>query len=165
VRAEPIARRGVPVDPTLRILAIGTLVIRAGGGALVTAFALFFTREVHFTATRIGVVLSVAALAGMAAQVPAGHLGDVRGPRGVMCALTVASGVSLLLLVFTRHSLWLLTAVMVLAEISLRRSGAVRNGFVARVATGGRGVQFKAYLRAVTNVAMAGGALLGGVAL
>jgi hypothetical protein len=41
----------------------------------------------------------------------------------------------------------------------------VRNGYIARVATGGQGVAFKAYLRAVTNVAMTFGALLGGVAL
>ena len=44
-------------------------------------------------------------------------------------------------------------------------NGAVRNGYIARVATGGRGVQFKAYLRAVTNVAMSLGAMLGGLAL
>jgi MFS family permease len=154
----------VPVDPTLRILALGTLVNRAGGGAMVTTFALFFTREVGFTAAQVGMVLSVGALAGMLAQVPAGHLGDVRGPREVMRLLTAVTGVGSLLLIGTR-SLPLLIAVIALAEAADRGSGAIRNGYIARVAVGGRGVHFKAYLRAVTNVAMAFGALLGGLAL
>jgi hypothetical protein len=41
----------------------------------------------------------------------------------------------------------------------------VRNGYIARISSGGQGVRFKAYLRAVTNVAMTFGALVGGVAL
>jgi len=41
----------------------------------------------------------------------------------------------------------------------------VRNGYIGRVAVGGSGVAFKAYLRAVTNLAMSLGAALGGIAL
>jgi hypothetical protein len=55
--------------------------------------------------------------------------------------------------------------VMSLSTVLMMGNGAVRNGYIARVATGGRGVQFKAYLRAVTNVAMSLGAALGGIAL
>ncbi|MFC6287297.1 MFS transporter [Nocardioides sp. GCM10027113] len=161
---ERLTRRGVPVDPTLRVLALGTFVNRAGTGAAVTTFALFFTQEVGLAAAEVGLVLSVAALVAMAGQVPLGHLGDTRGPRETMRALTLAAGVVLLGLLVAR-SFWAVLAVMSLATLLMVGNGAVRNGYIARIATGGRGVQFKAYLRAVTNVAMSLGAALGGLAL
>ena len=159
-----LTRRGVPVDPALRVLALGTFVNRAGTGASTTTFALFFTQHVGFSAASVGLVLSVATFIGMLGQVPLGHLGDTRGPREVMRTLTVAAGVVLLGLIVAR-ALWVLVVVVALSNLLVMGNGAVRNGYIARVATGGRGVQFKAYLRAVTNVAMSLGAMLGGLAL
>jgi MFS family permease len=46
-----------------------------------------------------------------------------------------------------------------------RGASAVRGGLIARLAEGGRAVEFKAYLRAITNVGISLGALLGGLAL
>ncbi|MCW2785565.1 MAG: hypothetical protein JWP74_2082 [Marmoricola sp.] len=159
-----LTRRGIPVDPTLRVLALGTMVNRAGNGALVTTFALYFTREVHLHAAQVGVALSVGALAGLFAQIPAGHLGDVRGPRETLRVLTILSGACTLGLLVTRQ-LWALILVMALINAAEYGANAVRSGYVARIAVGGQGVRFKAYLRAVTNVAMSLGALLGGIAL
>lgn len=161
---EPLTHRGIPIDPTLRVLALGTLVNRAGTGALYTTFALYFTREVGLEPTQVGIALSLGALAGMVAQVPAGHLADVRGPREVMRAVTIASGVATFGLLVVQQ-LWALVLVMALVTSAMSASTAVRNGYIARVAIGGRGVRFKAYLRAVTNVAMAFGGVLGGIAL
>lgn len=161
---EPLTRRLVPVDHTLRILALGTLVNRAGGGAVVTTFALFFTRHAGLTAPQVGVALSAAAVASLLVQVPAGHLGDTRGPREVMRAVTILMGLTSLGLLVARE-LWALVVVLVATTACQTAGGAVRNGYIAQVAVGGRGVAFKAYLRAVTNVAMAFGALLGGLAL
>lgn len=159
-----LTHRGIPTDPVLRVLALGTFVNRAGTGAATTTFALFFTQKVGFAATDIGLVLSVAAILAMAGQVPLGHLGDTRGPREVMRALTIAAGVVMLGLLVAR-SVWALMLVMSLATVLMQGNGAVRNGYIARVASDGRGVQFKAYLRAITNVAMSLGAALGGLAL
>ncbi|MFC4784501.1 MFS transporter [Nocardioides sp. MAHUQ-72] len=159
-----LTRRGIPTDPSLRVLALGTFVNRAGTGATTTTFALFFTQEVGLAATDVGLVLSVATFVAMLGQVPLGHLGDTRGPREVMRALTVAAGVVLLGLLVAR-SVPALMLVMAVSNVLVFGNGAVRNGYIARVATGGRGVQFKAYLRAVTNVAMSLGAMLGGLAL
>lgn len=164
VTPAPLTRRGVPVDPTLRVLALGTLVNRAGSGALYTTFALYFTREVGLAATEVGVALSTGALVGMLAQVPAGHLGDLRGPREVMRAITVAGGIATFGFLVARD-LWALILVLALVTSATSASNALRNGYIARVAVGGQGVRFKAYLRAVTNVAMAFGGLLGGLAL
>ena len=57
----PLTRRGIPIDPNLRVLALGTLVNRAGGGALLTTFALYFTREVGFAPAQVGLALSAGA--------------------------------------------------------------------------------------------------------
>ena len=160
----PLTRRGVPIDPTLRTLAIGTFVNRAGSGALVTVFALYFTRKVGLEPSQIGLALSIGAFVGMLTQVPFGHLGDVRGPKEVLRGLTFITGATSLTLLFTRHFLLLILVMAVLTGFEAGANG-VRNGYIARIATGGQGVRFKAYLRAVTNVAIGLGALMGGLAL
>lgn len=159
-----LTRRGIPREPALRNLALGTFVNRAGGGATVTTFALYFTRVVGLTAAQVGLALSVAAGVGLVSQVPSGHLGDVRGPREVTSAMTIAWGLVGFGLLVVR-SLWALVVVMALMSVFATGGGAVRNGYIARIAPGGQGVAFKGYLRAVTNVAMAFGAALGGIAL
>ncbi|MEP6632336.1 MAG: MFS transporter [Lapillicoccus sp.] len=159
-----LTRRGVPVDGTLRVLAAATLVNTMGNGAVMTTAALYFTRVVGVTPTQVGLALAVAAVVSLFCQVPLGHLGDVRGPREVLVRLTAAAGVATLGLLVARS---VLTLVLVLAVEAFfdRGASAVRSGYVARVATGGRGVAFKAYLRSVTNVGISVGALLGGLAL
>jgi len=160
----PRTPRGIPVDPNLRIMAMSTLVNTFGNGALMTTFALYFTRVVGLRPTQVGLALSAGALAGLLVQVPAGHVADVRGPRRVFQILTFGAGFAMLGLLFAR-SVWALVAVMALIEVFDRGAGAVRNGYVARLAEGGQGVQFKAYLRAMTNVGISLGAMLGGLAL
>jgi len=160
----PLTKRGIPLDPTLRTLAFGAFVNRAGSGALVTVFALYFTRKVGLEPSQIGLVLSIGAVAGMLTQVPFGHLGDVRGPREVMRVLMIITGLLSLTLLVTR-SFWLLVLVMAVFTGVEAGANGVRNGYIARIAVGGQGVQFKAYLRAVTNTAIGFGALLGGLAL
>jgi MFS family permease len=160
----PLTRRGVPIDPTLRTLAAGTFAARAGSGALVTVFALYFTRKVGLEPSQVGVALSIGAFVGMLTQVPFGHLGDVRGPREVLRALTVITGCVSLTLLVTRGFPLLIVVISVLTGFEAGANG-VRNGYIARIAVGGQGVRFKAYLRAVTNVAIGLGALLGGLAL
>jgi MFS family permease len=164
VKPAPLTHRGVPVDTTLRVLALGTLVNRASGGAVFTTFALYFTRHVGLSAAQVGLALSVAAAVAAIAQVPGGHLGDVRGPREALRELTVLTGVATFGLVVAR-SFWVLLIVISLVTSLQMAANSVRNGYIARIARGAQGVRFKAYLRAVTNVAMTVGALLGGLAL
>lgn len=164
VKPAPLTRRGVPIDPTLRVLALGTLVNRASGGAVFTTFALYFTRHVGLSATQVGVALSIAAAVAAIAQVPGGHYGDVRGPREVMRELTVLTGLATLGLVVARSFLVLVVVISLVSALQMA-ANSVRNGYIARISSGGQGVRFKAYLRAVTNIAMTFGALVGGVAL
>ncbi|MDQ2755143.1 MAG: MFS transporter [Actinomycetota bacterium] len=160
----PLTRRGLPVDPTLAGLATATLVNTVGNGAVMTTTALYFTRVVGLSATQIGTALSVAAAVALVSQLPLGHLGDLRGPREVLAGLTAATGLVTLGLLVTR-SFWGLVLVLAAEAFFDRGASAVRNGYIARVATRGRGVAFKAYLRSVTNIGISVGALLGGLAL
>ncbi|HET6166270.1 MAG TPA: MFS transporter [Marmoricola sp.] len=164
VTPTPLTRRGVPTDPTLRILALGTLVNRASGGAVFTTFALYFTRHVGLEPAQVGIALSVSAAIAAIVQVPGGAYGDIHGPREVMRQFTILTGVATLGLVVARN-FWLLLVVISAVNAAQMAANSVRNGYIARISSGGQGVRFKAYLRAVTNVAMTFGALVGGVAL
>ena len=55
----------MPTDPNLRVLALATLVNTVGNGAMMTTFALYFTRVVHLRPAQVGLALSLAALAGV----------------------------------------------------------------------------------------------------
>ena len=160
----PLTARGIPVDPNLRVMAGATLVNTFGNGALLTTFALYFTRMVGLRPTQVGLALSAGALAGPFVQVPAGHVADLRGPRKVLQVLTLGAGFAILGLLFAR-SVWVLVTVMAVISAFDRGAGAVRNGYIARLAEGGHTVTFKAYLRAMTNVGISFGAHFGGIAL
>ena len=164
VAVKPLSHKGIPIDPNLRILAGATLVNTMGNGAITTTFALYFTRLVHIPAAQVGLALSAAAVVALFVQVPIGHLGDVRGPRELLRWLTLATGIVSLGLLVTGN-IWALTGVLMLEAFFDRGAGAVRNGIIARIAEGGQGVRFKAYLRAVTNVGISVGGALGGLAL
>jgi MFS family permease len=159
-----LTRRGVPIDHDLRMLAIATLVNTVGNGATMTAFALYFTHAVGLPATQVGLAMSVAALAGLLVQVPIGNLADNRGPRELLTLLMVLAGVSTLGLLLT-HDIAVLCLVLAVQAVFDRGGSAVRNGLIARLAEGAKAVAFKAYLRAITNVGISVGALLGGLAL
>lgn len=161
---DAITRRGLPLDPELRVLAIGSFATRFGGGAVTTTSAIYFTRHLGFTAGEVALAVTAAATAGLLVALPAGHLGDTRGPREVltwlMVGLTLATP-----LPFVAQSPLALAGLLAVEAALATSVNSVRNGVIAQLAIGGRGVAFKAYLRAVTNSAIALGSVAGGVAL
>ena len=161
---EPLTRRGVPVDRDLRILAIGTFANRFGSGAVMTTSALYFTRQVGFSPSEVALALSLSAAVGIVVQVPAGHLGDVRGPREMLTLFMVGAAIFAAPPVLARTP-WALAGLLAVLAAFERSAGSVNQGVIAQLATGGRGVLFKAYLRAVTNTALGLGAVFGGIAL
>lgn len=162
--AEPLTRRGLPVDPDLRIMALGSFANRFGAGAVLTTSVLYFTRQVGLTATEVALAISLSAVVGIVVQVPAGHLGDVRGPREVLTFFMAGAAVFSVAPAFAR-SPWTLALALAVLTAFERSAGSVNQGVIAQVARGGRAVLFKAYLRAVTNTALGLGSVLGGVAL
>ena len=160
----PLTRRGIPLERDLRVLALGSFANRFGAGAVMTTSALYFTRQVGFSAAEVALAFSVAAVVGIVVQVPAGHLGDTRGPRRVLTLCMTGAALTSALPVLARTP-WQLALLLGLLALFERSAGAVQQGVVAQLATGGRGVLFKAYLRAVTNTAIGLGSVFGGAAL
>ena len=160
----PLTRRGIPLERDLRVLALGSFANRFGAGAVMTTSALYFTRQVGFSAAEVALALAVAAVVGILVQVPAGQLGDSHGPRRVLTVCMVGAALTSALPVLARTP-WQLALLLALLTLFERSAGSVQQGVIAQLATGGRGVQFKAYLRAVTNTAIGLGSVFGGAAL
>lgn len=162
--SEPLTRWGIPLERDLRVLALGSFANRFGGGAVLTTSALYFTRQVGFSAAEVAFAISAAAIVGLLVQVPAGQLGDTRGPRRVLTFFMVGAALTAALPALARTP-WMLAVLLGLQTLFERSAGSVQQGVIAQLATGGRGVLFKAYLRAVTNTAIALGSVFGGAAL
>jgi MFS family permease len=58
-----------------------------------TVSAIYLTQSVGLGPAQVGIGLTVAGLCGLLAGVPAGHLGDVRGPRNILVGLAFAEAV------------------------------------------------------------------------
>ncbi|HSU02906.1 MAG TPA: MFS transporter, partial [Nocardioides sp.] len=116
----PLTRRGIPLERDLQVLALGSFANRFGAGAVMTTSALYFTRQVGFSAAEVALALSVAAVVGILVQVPAGQLGDSRGPRRVLtfCMVGAALTSALPVLARTPWQLALLLGLLALFERS-----------------------------------------------
>lgn len=161
---EPLTRRGIPTDPDLRVLALGSFANRFGAGAVITTSALYFTRQVGLSAGEVALAMSVAGIVGLLVQVPAGHVGDTRGPKRMLLLTMTGAALFAAPPVLARGPVTLAILLGILAFFE-RSAGAIQQGVIAQLARGGRGVLFKAYLRAVTNTAIGLGSVVGGLAL
>ncbi len=154
----------LPTDPTQRTWAWATLANTAGNGMFFTVSAIYFTQSVGLSPAQVGIGLTVAGLCGLLAGVPAGHLGDVRGPRNILVGLAFAEAVGVAAYTLV-HSFVAFLLVACLVTTVDRASNAVRSGMIAALGAPGERVRLRAYLRAVTNVGITLGAPVGGLAL
>jgi len=160
-----LTRRGIPHDPHLRVLGAIALVDTLGRGATMTTVAIYFTHLVGMPATAVAFAIGVGAFTEFVLSTPLGILADRVEPRALLVgSLAVMAVFSAGLLVVT--SLPGLLLVNVGIGIAGTTSRSLRNMMIARVGgPTGQAVEFKAYLRAVTNSGLAFGGLLGGLAL
>lgn len=154
----------LPADRAQRTWAFATLANTFGNGIFFPVSAIYFTRSVGLSPAQVGIGLTVAGLCGLLAGIPAGHLGDVRGPRNVLVALALAQGVGVA--AYTLVDGFAAFLLLACAVTTLDRAGnAVRSGMIAALGAPAERVRLRAYLRAVTNVGITAGAPLGGLAL
>jgi hypothetical protein len=161
-----LTRRGIPLDPHLRVLGAIALVDTLGRGATMTTVAIYFTHVIGMPATSVAFAIGLGAFTEFVLSTPLGMLADRVEPRA-RCSWarwSVMAGFAAGLLVVT--GLPGLVAVNVGLGIAGTTSRALRNMMIARVGgPTGQAVEFKAYLRAVTNSGLAFGGLMGGLAL
>jgi MFS family permease len=154
----------LPAPGAPRILAIATLVNTVGNGLFFTASALFLTRSVGLSVRQVGVGLTIAGLVALLANVPAGRIAELAGPRGILAITSALSAVFMAgyALVHT-FPVFLVVASCELA--STNASSAVRNGLVATAVDPESRLRTRAYLRSITNLGVGLGSALAGVAL
>lgn len=140
-----------------RRLEIATYVSSFGNGLYMTVSVLFFTRTLGFGAARVGIVLTVAGLAGVLASLPAGRAADRFGIKPVYAALLVAEGATIGALAFCT-AFWAFAVVVCLSTAVDRAASAVRQALYAQAFDPETRVADRAALRAITNVAIGIGA-------
>ena len=143
-----------------RLLAAATLVNMTGYGIYLTAGVLYLTRAVHLPATQVGLGLSVAGALSLVAGLPAGHLADRIGARSVYTSTLIIGAVAMAGLCLTR-GFWAFLAFATLGSIAQTAGPAARSPLVQEYG-GERPAEFRGYLRSVTNLGIAVGALLAG---
>lgn len=156
--------RRTPLSGSQRTLATAQLVSAIGDGAYYTSSALYFTRIVGLSPTRLGLGLAVAWAIGSVAGVPLGHLADRRGPRGTAAALALATAVVVASFLVVDDFLPFLVAACLYATAQ-SGLGAARQALVGGLVPEGERTAALARLQATLNAGLAVGAALGGVAL
>lgn len=145
-------------------MAFAALVNTFGNGLFYTSAALFYTRSVGLTPGQVGVGLTVAGLLSLLVGIPAGHLADLRGAREILVALYVVEMLAVSSLVLV-HGFRGFVLVSIAYSCADKAANAVRQGLIATALPADQRVPGRAYMRSVTNLGIAGGAAVAGVAL
>jgi hypothetical protein len=156
-------RHLLPETGPQRVIAGANFINTIGSGIYLTAGVLYFTEAVHLPAAQVGLGLGVAGAASLLIAIAVGHLADTRGARGVYAATLVvrALGTAGFLVA---DSFWPFV-IAVCAATGAHSAGQAARGPIIRRHGGERPQEFRAYLRAVTNVGISVGALLAGWAV
>ncbi len=143
-----------------RLLAVATLVTMTGYGVYLTAGVLYFTRVVQLPAGQVGLGLTVAGAVSLSAGIPFGHLADRHGARTVYALTLVLGAVSMAGLCLAQ-GFWSFMVFASLGAAAQTAGPAARSPLVQEYG-GDRPAEFRGYLRSVTNLGIALGALLAG---
>jgi hypothetical protein len=145
------------------ILATATLVNTIGNGSYLTAGILYFTRVLHLPVYQVGLGFSAAGIISLAAGIPGGHLADRHSPRAIYALTLAGCALGMAGFYFTRS---FLAFVLVACFTSITQTaGFAARGPIIRRLGGGRPQELRAYLRSVTNLGIALGAVGAGVAV
>ena len=153
----------LPQGDEERIMASATFINTFGNGLFSVTSAIYFTKVVGITPLQLGFAFSLAAGIGLAMTLPMGHLADRVSPKRLNVGLGTVSALGMALYAAASSYAWFVVVAMLLA-ISDQGGRAARNTLIARLGRDNK-VRFRAYQRAVTNLGIALGSLVGGVAL
>ncbi|WP_326573329.1 MFS transporter [Streptomyces sp. NBC_00487] len=152
--------RLIPDTRPQRVLAASNFVYTMGSGLYLTAGVLYFTQAVHLPAGTVGLGLGLAGLVALALGVGVGHLADRHGARGVYTVTLVIQALATACFVLA-DSFWPFV-LAVCAAAGAKTAGTAARSPLIRHYGGDRPQEFRAYLRAVTNLGISLGAVLAG---
>ncbi|MFG2003074.1 MFS transporter [Spirillospora sp. NPDC048911] len=146
-----------------RVIAASNFVYTVGSGLYLTAGVLYFTQAVHLPASQVGLGLGIAGFVALAVGIAVGHLADTYGARGVYTTTLVIQALATAAFVLT-ETFWPFVLAVCTATAA-RAAGLAARSPLIRHYGGDRPQEFRAYLRAVTNVGVSLGALMAGWAV
>ncbi|WP_255657657.1 MFS transporter [Actinoplanes sp. L3-i22] len=142
-------------------MAIGTFVNNLGTAAFLATVPLYAIRVIDLSVQQTAFGLSVAAILGLVAGIPVGHLADRRGPREIFLLTLLVQAAAMTSLLFA-HSFLAFALAVTVTDLAGSSGGAARGPMVRRF--GGDEVpKFRSYLRSVATLAGTFGALAAGV--
>ncbi|MEU6746798.1 MFS transporter [Spirillospora sp. NPDC046719] len=153
----------VPATGPQRVIAASNFVYTVGSGLYLTAGVLYFTQAVHLPAGQVGLGLSLTGLVSLGLGIAAGHLADTRGARGVYAASLVVQAAATAAFLLA-DAFWPFV-LAVGAATGAKAAGLAARSPLIRHYGGDRPQEFRAVLRALTNVGISLGALLAGWAV
>jgi MFS family permease len=159
-----LARLVIPVDPVARALTWSTMASSLSKGVFFSVSVLYFTRVAGFSATTVGIGLTVAGCLAVGAALGAGYLARAIGARRVLVATTLGQGLALLAYLLARTPpVFVVVASVAVCQQAMQRTAL--NTMIAESFTGPDRVKVRARLRVVMNVFIAAGTALAAVAL
>jgi MFS family permease len=158
-------RRSIPVErsPQRTKLAAIALVDSIGDGLFLAGSALFFTRGLGLPVGSVGLGLSIAGVVGLLGSAQLGRLADRFGPREVFVIMMAGQAIAVAGYVFVSGVSGLVVAAA-LAASCRQGAQAARGALVGRFG-GEDAATLRSYLHAATNVGIAAGAALAGLAI
>lgn len=153
----------LPPPGPQRVIAVSNLVNAIGSGIYLTAGVLYFTQAAHLPAGQVGLGLGLAGVISLAAGIAVGHLADRRSARGVYAATLVVRGLGTAGFLLA-DTFWPFV-IAVCAATGAQTAGQAARAPIIRSHGGDRPQEFRAYLRALTNIGISFGALLAGWAV
>ena len=164
LRLEEFKKTAIPRRPELRTLAWSTLINTFGNGLFMTVEVIYFTMVVGLSVTKVALALSIAGGISLLFSVPAGHLSDRYGPRNIGSIAFIFEGLFLSSLVFV-HSYTPFLLINIACGITGTIGQTMRMATISKLGTGEERVAIRAYQRTVTNLGIALGSVVAGVAL
>ncbi|MFB8248437.1 MFS transporter [Streptomyces sp. NPDC055952] len=163
-RAARLLLSILPRTPAGRRLAAGAAVDSVGSGMFLAASTLYFVTVVGLPAARVGLVLSVAAVAGLLSPMPLGRLADRIGPTRVYVALLALRGLGYAGFALV-ESFWpyaVLTCVLTALD---RGCSPLQQVVVGLIEGSENQTRTMASIRSVRNIGLTAGFLLAGAVL
>ncbi|MET7381420.1 MFS transporter [Streptomyces sp. NPDC005526] len=163
-RAARLLLSILPKTPAGRRLAAGAAIDSVGSGMFLAASTLYFVTVVGLPAARVGLVLSVAAVAGLLSPMPLGRLADRIGPTRVYVALLALRGLGYAGFALI-ESFWPYAVLTCLLTALDRGCSPLQQVVVGIVEGSENQTRTMASIRSVRNIGLTAGFLLAGAVL
>jgi MFS family permease len=155
--------RLLPETGPQRAISLATFVNTFGSGLFLTVGALYFTRIVHLSTARYATGLLVGSLVGLLVGLLAGRVADRVGARETQMVVKLSGALGMVGYLFVT-SFWQFVVISAVVGMATGAHSPCQSPLI-RAYGGDNPVRFRAYQRSLTNLAVAFGVLLAGIAI